>query len=743
MQPTRINFYTHLVVLMVLCGSSTSIVKAQGFYTPNDSIRIYKLLSEADNLSMAGSMDAALNSAAMALQISKQKKMLRGEGFAGLKIADIKVQQSDTGNMEPYYTSALRIGSQLKDSFMMALAWYQQGQYIMYDGRNEEAEKLFHKALSFYFEKVQSNYTGLVYNDMGYMFGGKGDLENQVNWYLKAVRVFEKTGDDAGLATTTSSLSSVYFSLGNIPDCLRYVKRAIAIRERIGDIQGLAYSYGNLSRFFVNTSLDSAIRYQQLAMQYAEKSGVKRTLIINYDNASILLSRQNRNAEALEYTKKAIAVCESLNDKAGIANRYMWSAVLCAGLKEYDAVEDYYKKAYELSLQTGNKASLRDIFGSKASYYKNRSDFKSAYDNLKLYYAYRDSVINQQTQTNIASLQLKYQTEKKDNEITRLNADQKIKRLELEKQQAIIAGNMQEAQRKQNEINLLVQARELQDLKIKHQDEELEKQLLLSRANEQQLRLSQQQKELDKKELQNQKQFRNAIIIGSLLVLLLTFVLFNRHQLKKKLEQQQALQRIRNDIARDLHDDIGSTLTSINILSAVSQKNLERNREQAAVSLQQITEQSQSMQQAMSDIVWAIKPDNDKMQNMVLRMREFVNHTLELKNIDVEFNVNENILSQTLPMEQRRDFFLIFKEAVNNAAKYSKATKVVIQLNKPNDTMQLCVTDNGVGFDTSRFTTSNGLKNMKERAEALHGALVINSAPGDGTLVQLQFPATY
>jgi two-component system, NarL family, sensor histidine kinase UhpB len=726
-----------ILFFLTLCSN------AQVAYTKEDSAKIYAILSRVDDQMLSGSMDSALAGADYALQLSKQKKMLRGEGFAILKKADILVQQSDETKPDPLYADAFKIAGQLKDSFMLALAFYQQGQYIMYDGRYDEAERLYEKALATHFEKAQSSYTGLVYNDLGYLYGGKGQMEKQVFWYLKAARVLEQSGDLAGYATTTSSLAAVYYALGNLKDALKQIHEAIAIREKIGDIQGLAYSYGNLARFYTSSSLDSAAKYQKIALRYAERSGVKRTMVQSYDNASVILDRLKKHAEALEYAKKATALCEEMNDQPGVANHYMWSAVLSSALQDHDAVEEYYRKAYDISIKNKNKGNLRDIFASKANYYKNRSDFKSAYENLKLFYTYRDSIINKETETNIADLQLKYQTEKKDNEITRLNADQKIKHLELEKQQAIIAGNMQEAQRKQNEIDLLTKSRELQELKIKQQGEQLEKQLLISQTNQQQLVLAQQEKLLNAKQLQNQKQFRNALIIGSLLVLLLGIVLFNRYQLKRKLEQQQAMQRIRNDIARDLHDEIGSTLTSINILSTFSEKNLERDRAKTVASLQQITEQSHGIQQAMSDIVWAIKPDNDKLQNMVVHMREFVSHTLEPKDISIDFEVDKTILPQTLPMEQRRDFFLVFKEAVNNAAKYSRAGKVIIRLARKQQGLQLLVKDDGIGFNTGQLTSSNGIKNMKERAEALKGNLTIDSSVGTGTSIMLQFPATY
>src|SRR5688572_30035817 len=172
------------------------------------------------------------------------------------------------------------------------------------------------------------------------------------------------------------------------------------------------------------------------------------------------------------------------------------------------------------------------------------------------------------------------------------------------------------------------------------------------------------------------------MIGGIVLFIILGLVLFNRYQLKKKLQQQNELLAVRNNIAKDLHDEIGSTLTSIKILSEVSQSNLQKDQLKTSNLLNKITEQSSQMQQGMSDIVWAIKPDNDKLENMLVRMRGYSSHTLESKNIEALFHVDENVLSQSLDMQQRRDFFLIFKEAVNNAAKYSQATKVEIDISR-------------------------------------------------------------
>lgn len=200
--------------------------------------------------------------------------------------------------------------------------------------------------------------------------------------------------------------------------------------------------------------------------------------------------------------------------------------------------------------------------------------------------------------------------------------------------------------------------------------------------------------------------------------------------------------RIRSTIARDLHDEIGSTLTSINILSRVTHYNLEKDKAKAAGLLQKITEQSQDMQQSMSDIIWAIKPDNDKLENMAARMREYLSHTLEAKNIAINFEADEQVLKESLSMEQRKDLFLIFKETVNNAAKYAGSSSVTVNLKKEKNSIVLLVSDEGVGFDVTKKHSSNGLKNMQSRAASLKATLVITSAPGKGTQVRLSIPTT-
>jgi two-component sensor histidine kinase len=201
-----------------------------------------------------------------------------------------------------------------------------------------------------------------------------------------------------------------------------------------------------------------------------------------------------------------------------------------------------------------------------------------------------------------------------------------------------------------------------------------------------------------------------------------------------------AVERIRSKVARDLHDDIGSTLSTINILSSMAKTKLLTDPVKSSTYISKITDNSQQMMEAMDDIVWSIKPDNDSMLKILARMREYTSGILEPKDVEITFNIGEHIQELKLNMETRRDLFLIFKEAVNNLAKYSHCTKAEINLKIRNQRLQMTVTDNGNGFDVNSADEGNGLGNMQKRAELLKGTIEIKSQQNLGTTVTLEIP---
>ncbi len=205
-----------------------------------------------------------------------------------------------------------------------------------------------------------------------------------------------------------------------------------------------------------------------------------------------------------------------------------------------------------------------------------------------------------------------------------------------------------------------------------------------------------------------------------------------------RLQQKLKLQHIRNKIARDLHDEIGSNLSSISLFSAVAKEKSADAANPVSVLLKKISDYTQSSQEAMNDIVWMITTRNDKFENIIVRMRTLAAEMFETKNVNLHLNFDERLNNLRMGMDERKNFFLIYKESVNNIVKYSECKNVWVDLLYQKSVV-FRIRDDGIGFDVQKNIRGNGIINMKKRSEALLGKLIIQSEPNYGTTVELKF----
>jgi ligand-binding sensor domain-containing protein/two-component sensor histidine kinase len=208
-----------------------------------------------------------------------------------------------------------------------------------------------------------------------------------------------------------------------------------------------------------------------------------------------------------------------------------------------------------------------------------------------------------------------------------------------------------------------------------------------------------------------------------------------------RIRQLLKLQKVRNRIAIDLHDDIGATLTNINMLTEISRKNLEHPKV-AEKFLQRISEEVTSTSQALNDIIWSVNSRNDSMEETLTRMRRYAAELFDNSNTACHLNLDEAAADKKLNMEQRRDLYLIYKESMNNILKHAEAGNVWLDVQWRNGKLHLKIKDDGKGFDTSSNTSGNGLKNIRSRTEKWKGNTSIQTAPGSGTLIEIIIPLT-
>jgi signal transduction histidine kinase len=206
------------------------------------------------------------------------------------------------------------------------------------------------------------------------------------------------------------------------------------------------------------------------------------------------------------------------------------------------------------------------------------------------------------------------------------------------------------------------------------------------------------------------------------------------------------LERVRTRIATDLHDDIGSSLSKIAILSDVAgQQVATMSDSPVAGPLVQIADTSRDCVDAMSDIVWAVNPQRDHLSDLTYRMRRFAEDLLDAKGI--EFSIRSSLEDKDVHLgaDLRREVYLIFKECINNLVKHSGCTESALTFGISGPWLVISISDNGKGFDTRSNGTSgsmggHGLTSMQRRAQALGGSLTIDSRIGSGTSLTLRVP---
>jgi signal transduction histidine kinase len=215
---------------------------------------------------------------------------------------------------------------------------------------------------------------------------------------------------------------------------------------------------------------------------------------------------------------------------------------------------------------------------------------------------------------------------------------------------------------------------------------------------------------------------------------------FEKRRLQRQfaqLEHERAVERERARIAKDIHDDLGASLTRIAMLSQ-SAMNKAEPAERPAAELSRIYDTARSMTDAMDEIVWAINPSNDTLESLAAYFAEFVQEFLTPAGVTFRLDIPLTLPRWNISSEVRHNLFLAFKEALNNVVKHSKATEVVVTLEIRGEGFALSVEDNGSGFEPGSGRQGNGLGNMRRRLEELDGRCIIEGRLGRGTRVSFE-----
>ena len=531
------------------------------------------------------------------------------------------------------------------------------------------------------------NLVGAAYNDIGTAYEEQGIYPDALKYYYLAIKSYEEAGNRGALVDRYFNIGFLYEDQKNWAEALKSYQLALRISEELGMKNAIIASNANIGALYLNMpDLPQALKYYFIALKGYEESGNEQAVaLVKNDIGNVYLDMK-------DYPR---------------SKKYLTEALVT--FKELGMVENI-KAVYELMTQVDSAAG----------------NYEGAFENHKQFIVFRDSLSNEEVTTKITKAQLQYEYDKKSDSIGFI---QSLTNERLKQQTLLALQQRQKLLLQANELELANNQKMLQQLQMQKDSVAIAVHEAEAGKREGELVILNKEKQIQALEINRQKQFKKYMLAGLALLLVSGFFVYRNYRNSQKLK----LQVIRNKIASDLHDDIGSTLSSISIFSQMARQQ----SKEVDPLLESIGENSRKMLDAMADIVWTINPENDQFEKIILRMRSFAYELLGAKKIDFEFNANEEVSKVKLPMETRKNLYLIFKEALNNLVKYSEAKKAQFEIKEEKNSLVMLIHDNGKGFDLDKSTNGNGIRNMRKRAEEIGGELLIDSNPVNGTTIKL------
>jgi signal transduction histidine kinase len=513
----------------------------------------------------------------------------------------------------------------------------------------------------------------------------------------------EKAGYKQGIANACRMIGRIYL-WNSLDSAMYYFLKSIELSQSINDFANAAKARVSLANVYAEMGrLDDAIQEALGLVEDVKRHNLdKVTIAIAYVNIGEYYQRKGDLKKAIEYTM--------LSKKYNISNPHNDGYYQCqlAGILVLDKKFNEAEKLYKAAIESGLKNEIRGLLSMA-----NNGMANLAYERKKW-----DDVIKYKT----TAFDYYYKDKKFEADMHRMISEAYYHKgmfkesLERFKKYIAVRDSFEGADR-------LKKADEMEAI-YRNKEKQASIELLNS------------EKELHKAETRRHKLLRNAALLITLLFIFTGWMIFNRFKLKKKIEQQQMLLNERKRISTEMHDELGSEFTKINLLSEVIRQDLNGGTGDSA---RKISEAAQEALNKMGEIVWSLNPRNDFIDNFVSYLRKYAAEYFESTGMKYHFHLKDSFPHAVIDGIKRRHIFLAFKEALHNITRHAQASETYISFTINEGKLLISIRDNGKGIDMANGNSfGNGIINMKERMQQAGGSFEISNH--QGTMVSLSVP---
>lgn len=576
----------------------------------------------------------------------------------------------------------------------------------------EEALKLFDRAEKKSNEIGNKSLTAFVLMKRGDYLSYRNEFEKSIPYYETAAEIYGELNMISKEAECYKEEAISFLFTNRFTESLQLFFKAKKLAEKAKNESLTARINNNIGSVYESLEdWDNAILYNKKALEYRIKTNDLNGMSSSYSNLGNVYYYQNQFKKAIDYYRRSLKFAKEINDTAKTNSIELKMGSSFQEMGELDSAIYYLGRTYQYySTQKDTKYYIWCLnSGVLANTWLKKDDLARAGRYLD---DCRECILNIDNHDFKRSTYgvLAGYNEKKGNYKEAL----RYKGLQMEMIDSLAIES---------------KAFENQRIAIRYEFNQKAKEDSL----QYQLNLSQQ--EIISASYKN-KMFL-AIIAGILILATAGFGIARMRAIQR-VKRHKEIEGMRQNLAGDLHDDVGSTLSSIQIISSLmGEKTADPSVKEAA---QNISGLSNKVANGIREIVWELNPANDSLGAIVSQLRKLSAEILTPSEISFSFNEKINDPNKKISPELRKEMVLLFKETINNARKYSHAEKVDIGISEKKSVLKMKISDNGIGFDPGTVKRGNGLNNMERRSKKMNANFSLESAKNSGTVVRLQIP---
>lgn len=590
----------------------------------------------------------------------------------------------DINKAEQYGLEALSLARQIPDSLLLAQVYNDLGTVYYRKADYDSALQLYGQALRIRENANRLDLVAAVNNKIGATYIELSRFDLAVDYQMKALRYYESEGDSIRMSQCLTNLGRVYYENHQYDKSNEYHERALLIFEKYNYTFGLATTYGSIAlNHQFKGEFDQAIELFELALEKFREINDKPNIATVLLDLGQLNRQMGDQVNGKKYYQEAISISRSINDRHTLAMAMANLANILQEENQFDQSEELYLQALAISEETGVLKVVHQCYRELALLYSKMGKYHEAYDYKSKQYTIHDSIYNIEKYEQFSELQTQYETEKKEQQIVLLEAQNDLKNSKIQRQRNLI-------------LFVIVGVILIVVITILW---------------------------YNRKRLQHKAQ-----------------VEAERNLYRKKLLEAsvEAEESERKRIARELHDGIAQQLTGLKMAWQVLSKDLKPEAENQkklgdiTKTLDQTADEVRNLSHQMMPRVLSESGLIPALEDMLEKSLKYSPIEYQFEHFGIEDRFHENI---------ELSLYRICQELINNIVKHSEAKKVSVQLLKSKDNLVMLVEDDGKGFSgTGMEKEGIGLMNIASRIDTVNGEINYEPSPGSGTVARIRIP---